>query len=82
MFEIIIQKKLKFTKEDLTDILSSCFDGVCYYWAIIDNDREEWNIAENCCTKHDCTVEDIMLWILLNGYNIHLIDKEDNNIEI
>ena len=80
-FDIKIEKTIKFTEEDLSDILCSCFEGGCNYWCCIDNDTDEWDDAKEQlrANGNQCPViEDIMLYMLIHGMPIRLIDEEEN----
>lgn len=80
-FEVKVEKTIKLTEEDIKDILSACFYGGCSYWACIDNRTEDWKLAERKLCENgndDPTIEDIIVWLLCNGYAVNLIDEEDN----
>lgn len=80
-FNIEVKKTIKFTEEDLNDILCSCFEGGCGYWCCIDNTTTEWDEAREKLHLHgntDPTIEDIILQILTDGKSIRLIDQEDD----
>lgn len=80
-FEVKVEKTIKLTEEDINDILSACFYGGCSYWACIDNTTEDWKLAKRKLCEDgndDPTIEDIMVWLLCNGYAVNLIDEEDN----
>jgi hypothetical protein len=81
-FEIKVEKKIKLLEEDINDILCSCFEGGCGYWACLDNTTQEWDMAHEALHEQyendNFTIEDVMTWILYNGYSIHLIDKEED----
>lgn len=81
-FEIKVEKTLRLTEEDINDILCSCFEGGCGYWACLDNGEISWEIARVELYKNgnaDPTMEDIMTWILSNGRSIFIEDEEDDN---
>lgn len=80
-FKIETKRTIELTEEDINDILSVCFSGGCGYWACIDNTTEVWDKARDYLLNHgntDPTVEDIMTWILCNGHEIIVIDREEN----
>lgn len=81
-FEVEVKKKIKLIEEDINDILCSCFEGGCGYWACLDNTTKEWDMAHEALHQQygtdNFTIEDIMVWILYNGYSIHLIDQEED----
>ena len=80
-FEIEIKKTIKLTEEDISDILCSCFEGGCSYWACLDNSEISWEIARVNLYKNgntDPTLEDVMTWILCNNRNIFIEDEEDD----
>lgn len=82
-FEVKVEKSLRLTEEDLNDILCSCFEGGCGYWACLDNSTEEWDVAREAVIekvgKNNYTFEDVMMHILCNGGSIRLIDQEDDD---
>lgn len=81
-FEIKVEKTLKITEESINDILCSCFEGGCGYWACLDNSTFEWEIARGTLVKNGNThptIEDIMTWMLCNGRSIFIEDEEDDN---
>lgn len=80
-FDVEIKKTIKFTEEDLKDILCSCFEGGCSYWCCIDNTISEWDEAANELHLHgntEPTIEDIMLQIMIDNKAVRLIDEEDD----
>ena len=80
-FDVEIKKTIKFTEEDLNDILCSCFEGGCSYWCCIDNDTMEWDEAKEMLRKNGNTyptIEDIMLQIMIDNRAVRLIDEEDD----
>lgn len=80
-FNVNIEKTIKLTEEDLSDILCSCFEGGCNYWCCIDNTTDEWiDAKEQLCTQGNCqpVIEDIMVYMLTHDMPIRLIDEEDN----
>lgn len=82
-FNVEVKKTIKFTEEDLNDILCSCFEGGCSYWCCIDNTTTEWDKAREKLHLNgntDPTTEDIMLQMLVDGKPIRLIDQEEDKV--
>ena len=80
-FGIGITKEIKFTEEDLNDILCSCFEGGCDYWCCIDNGTPEWDKARDELHQNGNelpTFEDVMLHMLMTEKPIRLIDQEED----
>ena len=73
--DVEIKKTIKLSEEDILDILSAAFSSC--FWARIDNTTEAWDKARAEIKCTDPTVEDLMVWILNNGYEIIIIDRED-----
>ena len=65
----------KFNDEDMLDIISSAVYDIGY-WAVIDNDRNEWWEARAELPKGS-TFEDLMYHILKKGEEIQILDAED-----
>ena len=80
-FDIKIEKTIKLTEEDLSDILCSCFEGGCGYWCCVDNSTDEWNNAReqlHANGNQRPVIENIMLYMLIHGMPLRLIDEEED----
>ena len=82
-FEVNVERTLTLTELDLSDILCSCFEGGCGYWACLDNSTKEWDAAREAVIEkigeHNYTIEDVMMHILCSGGSLRLIDQEDDD---
>ena len=72
----IIQPAFSYSDEDMINIISSAVYDIGY-WAVIDNDSNEWWDARSEMSK-DSTFEDLMYHILKKGERIIIWDAEDD----
>lgn len=71
-----INKPIKLTEEDLSDILCSCIEGGSSYWAQIQNYGEQWDEVEKELPE-DHTIEDHIIALWHKGYPLHILDCEE-----
>ena len=76
MYAYRFTKTIKFTEEDISDILCSCIEGGSNYWAQIQNVGDEWEEVEKELQK-DHTIEDHIMALWHKGYELHIVDLEE-----
>ena len=72
-----IKPTFTYSDEEMIDIISSAVYDIGY-WAVIDNDSNEWWEARSEMPK-DYTFEDLMYHILKKGDGIVIYDAEDDD---
>lgn len=70
-------KKIGLTEEDISDILCACIEGGCNYWAQIQNEGEQWDEIEDKLSN-DHTIEDHIMAMWDEGYDLIILDVEDD----
>ena len=71
-----VKPTFSYSDEDMVNIISSAVYDIDY-WAVIDNDSNEWDDARSEMPK-DRTFEDLMYHILKKGERIVIWDAEDD----
>jgi hypothetical protein len=71
-----VQPTFSYSDEEMIDIISSAVYDIGY-WAVIDNDSNEWWDARSELPKGS-TFEDLMYHILKKGEKIIIMDAEDD----
>ena len=76
MKEYAFVKTIKFSEEDLIDLIDAAIEGGIGYWCCIGNDTKEWDEVETEYPK--ACIDELMYHILEKGESIVLIDKESD----
>ena len=71
-----ITAEFHYDDDSMVDIISSAVYDISY-WALIDNDTNEWEDARGKLPK-DSTFEDLMYHILKKGDSVVIYDVEDD----
>lgn len=72
-FSYVVKKTI--TEEQITDIIVDSLEGGITYWAMLNNDTEEF---EKYYNSTDLATSEIVAKILLNGGSVEITDVEED----